>query len=131
MLLAHHRVCLTWTWNGWISHLIDKMSACSHDAGDQAIFIMARVLPGLLKCGVAVSQAFVTDVSAPSERAQNLGRRNLSQGSPVCSPALLNVDVAWWGPLQACWEPALAWRSWWGLLSVACSWAGTCGCRSR
>lgn len=59
--------------------LIDLMSAGSHDAGDQAIFIMARVLPGLLKCGVAVSQAFVTDVSAPSERAQNLGRQNRPQ----------------------------------------------------
>jgi hypothetical protein len=40
---------------------------------NQLGFILARTLPGLLKCCITVSQAYVTDVSPPADRAKNFG----------------------------------------------------------
>jgi hypothetical protein len=39
----------------------------------QTIMILARTLPGCLKCSISVSQAFIADISTPQDRAKNLG----------------------------------------------------------
>lgn len=52
-------------------------STCSYAAmllaGDPWLFMLARVLPGLVKCGVSVSQAYITDISTQHDRPKNLG----------------------------------------------------------
>lgn len=42
-------------------------------ARDPWVFMLGRVLPGLVKCGISVSQAYITDISSQHDRPKNLG----------------------------------------------------------
>lgn len=42
-------------------------------AQDPRVFMLGRVLPGLVKCGISVSQAYLSDISPQHNRAKNLG----------------------------------------------------------
>lgn len=42
-------------------------------ARDPWVFMLGRVLPGLVKCGISVSQAFITDISSQHDRPKKLG----------------------------------------------------------
>ncbi len=58
-------------------------------ATDQRTFILARVLPGFVKCGMSVSQAYVSDVGSLHDRAQNLSMLGSMYGIAfVFGPAL-------------------------------------------
>ena len=42
-------------------------------ARDPWVFMVGRVLPGLVKCGISVSQAYITDISSQHDRPKKLG----------------------------------------------------------
>jgi MFS family permease len=42
-------------------------------AQDPWVFMLGRVLPGIVKCGISVSQAYLSDISSQHDRAKNLG----------------------------------------------------------